>query len=593
MMKLTFTKALVLYTTSLTLLYLLLLLLRDKRKTEESTILRVDNSMFLKPLILIASLHFTLLHFLDLKISLQSLHLLFIALLFFGLLFYLTAAKEVLFSSGIVNSILFIVLLAHFILVYNPPYGLYFGEWTSTYTKMMLTGHYIMEPYRYTYNPFPAHASLLVILSKMTGILIIEKMLIRFPSYIVLIVVDLLLFNLMRRLTRSWKLGILAVLLYAITPPANFVGHIAKLASLMLVLISVLVLILSKESQAIQMTSMIAIIIAYCGAIFYHATAGLGVLVLAEMVCLNFIAQNLIIKRFNKRIHLSKEYLPKLCLIVFIVVTLIKWGWGGGFRKIIPSLYQHFLAMIEIKPNVVAPAPLYERVGVDPLQAYSWSMPVALSLAFLLYALVKKKILDSMLIFSLAIGGFLSLLLGFTSALLRTGFAASLYPGFAFIMPAAAMTVYRLLQSRKLLIIIITIILLTSSALIASKDPMNMPGRWVKLKGFIAPGEEQYYIASSLYWLLPSVNEKYLTSELIPPIKYINPFIYVKNIVYEPTDPKYQRDYKLVQGNLKSDAIYVFRINQITTYFSGGMLGSTRVDVLLNYGRYLGMCKAG
>lgn len=591
MIKLTFTKALVLYTISLTFLYLLLSLLRDEEAKRSMT--KINSSIFLKFLIPIALLDFILLHFLDLKISLQSLHFLFIALLFFGLLFHLTVTKEVLPSSSIVSNALLVALLIHFIIVYNPPYGMYFGEWTGTYAKMLLMGHYTIEPHRYTYNPFPAHASILVILSEMTGILIIEKILVRLPSYVALIVIDLILFNLMRRLIKSWRLGILAILIYATTPPANFVDHIAKLASLMLIMTGVLVLILySKEKRTTQMTNMVAIVIAYCAAIFYHATAGLGIFVLAGMVCLNFMVKNLVIRRSNKQTHLSKEYLPKLCLIVFTIVTLIKWGWGGGFRKIIPSLYHNFLAMIEMKPNVVAPAPLYERVGVDPLQAYPWSMPVAMALTFLLYALIKKKIPDNMLVLSLAVGGLLSLLLGFTSALLRTGFAASLYPGFAFIIPAAAMTVYKLLQSRKSIIIVVTITLLIFSALIASKDPMNMPGRWVKLKGFIIPGEEQYYIASSLYRLLPSINEKYLVRELIPPIKYIDPLIHVKGIIYEPTDPKYQKDYQLVQGNLKSNTIYVFRRNQIITYFSNGILGSTRVNVFLNYGKYLSICRA-
>jgi len=588
MMQISFTKALSLFTITLTLIYLILLITSEKEHKETKTKIRKPHKTLTSVTLILTMITFALLHIPDYKLTIYYQALATLA--YFTLLLHITTSRNI--PNNHSKYFLFTALLIHLLIVYNPPYGLYFGEWTRTLTKTVIEGRYEIVPGRFTYNPFPFHIGLWTAFSEVTHIPIILKISKFFPPLITLVVIDLTLYVLAKRLTGNWLVGILTILILASTPPANFLDHNAKLAGLMLVLIMTLALIKAYKGQSILSNGVIAIL-TYASGIFYHATAGLGMFIIAGI--LGFALLMGILAREHIWRRLYENRIAKILLVTVIVVTLIKWMWGGGAEKIVPSLYRNFLAMIEWRQpsETGAPAPLYERMGVDPTQAYSWALPVAITSALLLYVILKRKSLYNPLIPALAVGGLVFLFLGFSSAYFRTGFAASMYPGYAPLMLSAAVVSYKLLNSRRLVIPVLVVLLLTASATIALKDPMNIPGGWVSLKHFMTPGEEQYMLSSLVYSLPAPGYEKYLTRELVPPLNYIDPYTQVKGIVYEPTDPKYQKDYQIIQGKLEFNAIYVLRLDQIQQYFSNGQLGNTRVDVFLNNGKYLGLVRAG
>ncbi|RLF21906.1 MAG: hypothetical protein DRM97_06160, partial [Thermoprotei archaeon] len=488
MIQISFTKALPLFTIALTFVFLVMLIITEKEHKETST--RRFYGILMVPVLTLVVVAFILLHIPEYKLTLQ--YQILVTLAYSILVMYIALFKNI--PERYSKYFLFSAILTHLLIVYNPPYGLYFGEWTRTLTKTIIEGHYEIVPYRFTYNPFPFHIGLWVAFSEITQIPIILKVSKFFPPLITLIVIDLTLYVLAKRLTESWLVGILAILILASTPPANFLDHNAKLAGLMLILIMTLVFTKVYEGQNTLSNGVIAIL-AYASGIFYHATAGLGMFIIAGILGFGLLMSILIKGYVWKKLYESK--VVKIFLVIVIVVTLIKWMWGGGAQKIVPTLYRNFLAMIEWRQpgETSVLAPLYERMGVDPIQAYSWSLPVAIASALLLYIALRKKIPYNPLIPALAVGSLIFLLLGFSSAFFRTGFAASMYPGYAPLMLSAAVVLYKLFNSRKSIISVLIVLLLTVSVAVALRDPMNMPGSWVRLKGFVMAGEEQYMLS--------------------------------------------------------------------------------------------------
>ncbi|RLF17460.1 MAG: hypothetical protein DRZ82_09795 [Thermoprotei archaeon] len=584
-MQISFTKALPLFTITLTFVFLVMLIITEKER--EETKRRTFHRILIIPPMTLAIIAFALLHIPDYKLTQQ--YQILVTLVYFTLVFYIALFRNI--PERYSGYLLFLAILVHLLIVYNPPHGLYFGEWIRTLTKTIIEGHYEIVPYRFTYNPFPFHIGLRAIFSEITHIPIILKVSKFFPPLIALIVIDSTLYVLAKRLTGSWLVGILVILIFASTPPANFLDHDAKLAGLTLILIMTLALIKIYEGQN-TLGNGVVVILAYASGIFYHATAGLGMFIIAGILGFSLLMSILARERNWRRLY--ENGVAKTLLAIVIAVTLTKWMWGGGAQQIVPSLYRNFLAMIEWRqPNEIsAPAPLYERMGVNPIQAYSWALPVAIASALLLYTILRRKSPYNPLIPALAVGGLIFLFLGFSSAYFRTGFAGSMYPGYAPLMLSSAVVLYKLFNSRKSMIPVLIVLFLTTSATVALRDPMNMPGSWVRLKGFVAAEEEQYMLSLLIHDFSMPRYSKYLAGELVQTLNYIDPHTQVKGIVYEPTDPKYQRDYQIVQGKLESNAIYIFRLNQIQQYFFNGRLNNTRVNVFLNNGKYLGMTKA-
>lgn len=486
-------------------------------------------------------------------------------------------------SESRVPTLLVLVLLIHISIVFTVLSGLWFDEWHPTFSRMIETGHYMPLGKRYTYAPFAAHAALQVMLSLVTQIPIISRVSYWIPRACSLIILDLSLFVLLKRLLKDYRIGLLAIILCSVTPPANFFDHLAELAGTTLTLLMLSMLTFKRYTLR---EVFIGIVI--CTAmIFYHASAALGLIALACIVLYYVFAQ----KVYGGYRNTYNYKLASMILVPATILTLIKWGFGGGFREIIPSLYSNFRCLILGEVNRGVSVALYQRFGVNPLHALPWALPVSLAASLLLRSLLCRRNAEQglMLIIPIALGGLLTLLLGFTSAYFRTGFWGSTYPGYALLMPAAAITLRKVSWSKKLLIFVLGLFILSS--FLATGDPMLLPGGYGELKGFETPGRKQYIVISNIHSLIPTWHKVRPTKELAIPYGYIDPYMKFNPVIYEPADPKYQRDLPVIRGELNPNVIYILEWNQIFKYFSNGHLGNTKVNILYNNGEYLALNK--
>lgn len=583
-----FSQGLLLFTAVLTPAYLVILMLADRKGADiKSTGFDVRVPLLL--LAVMALLTFTLLHLPGFKSTLFYLLLapIMVAGLIFCVIILRTGSKHS--HKGL---LLFLVLLLHIIIVYQPPFGIAINERSVALAQTAIEGHYntshpLLHP---TYNPFPMDIGLLLTLTNIAGLSPISKVSGTIFSLSILLVIDLMLFSLVRRLTGRWTPGILAVLLFAMTPPVNFIEHHCKLAALMLVFIASFMLTwaFKRRGQAKRATATLA----YIGGIFYHATAGLGMFLLAGILASGGVLKRFIKERDWEYIYRSKLF--RLSLVSFIVYTLVRWLYGGGFEEIVPTLHGYVLQMLQWKEKAGEAAPLYDRAGVNSVQAYAWATPVAMASALILYILIKRRSPCDALIPSLAVGSGTFLLIGFTSAYLRSGFGASMYPGFGLLMPAAAITLYKTLRSNRFVIVILVIALVMLSAVVAVRDPMLSPKGWAtELKGVPQVGEEQLSIASTLVSIAPQNKKKVIAGEVVKPLRYLNLNTKAREFRYNPQDPSaYIQDFLVLQGRLKSDVLYILRSEQIFPYMSGGELGGTQINIIFNSERYIGFTKS-
>jgi len=584
-----FSQALLLFTSALTPLYLMLLVLSEQ-DTFKPLIRTNDAKLKLASIMVIffVLLTFTLIHIPGFKES--STYLPFVPLITLLLLSTLWLACGGEAPRWARQNILFSTILLHILIVYVPPYGIAISERHPALTRMAIEGSYdptrpLLHP---VYNPFPMDLGVLLMLSDTAGLSPIAMFTQWLIPLFMIIAVDLVLFSLMKRLTNSWIAGVLAILILAITPPANFADHHSKFAGIMLVLISTLMLIIAFKGK-LSHTAVLTSILAYVAAIFYHPTAGLGMFAVFGILLGGFL-----LKRFSSEAkEMLKSHLFRVGLILLFTITFSRWIYGGGSEELITSIENYIIAIFQWGGE--AATPLYERAGISPIQAYAWSTPVAMATALILYIILKKRAEHGALIPSLAMVGGIFLVIGLTGAYFRAGgFHGSMYPSFGFLVPATAVVAWKTLRSPKFPALFL-ISLLTMSAAVAVRDPKFSPGGLHMIGGevgggYYVGGEEELTVARTL--LPRTLSENTIKTSFGPTFSYLDPYAKVEGFIGIPKDPKYRRDYELLQGGyVKPHTIYAIRITQVPEDLLQGSFKNA-INLVYSTDWYIGFVKA-
>jgi len=584
-----FSEGLWLFTVILIPVYLAIQLVSDRSAGPEPRLFTDETKSMLSSISMVslALLTFALLHAPGFKES--STYPLLIVLMT-ALLLYVIGMKHD--SATFRGLILFSALLLHIIVLYTPPYGLILDERSPALARMAIEGFYdpsrpLLNP---IYNPFPMDVGLLLMFTEVSGLSPIAELSFSLISLSLVLVIDIVLYSLVRRLTGNWTVGVLAILIFAITPPANFIGHHAKLAGLMLVFVATFMLALEHQGRGSPWKSLTGKL-AYVSGIFYHATAGLGMFIVSGILATGFMLKHFM--REQEWEEMFKSSMFRITLATFVVITFARWIYGGGFELIVPSLRNYTLQMLEWDEGGGVAAPLYERAGVNPIQAYAWSTPVAMAISLVLYTIIRRKASHGALIPSMAIGSGVFLLIGLTGGYFRAGgFAPSMYPGFGLLMPAAAVVAWKALHSSRISALLL-IGLLTASAVVAVQDPMLSPWRILEIRSDRPGGTEQYFIASTLASITTSGKDIKAPNEILQSIRYLNPYAKARYFVGEPSDPKYSKDYALLlQGQVEANTLYVLRLEQVPRSLLDDSLYGSRIVVVFNSGGYVGFIES-
>lgn len=286
---LSFSQGLLLFTIILTPVFLLFLAFSDKKITQPATSNRTELILTLAALLLLSI--FALFHITEAKeFKVSFAYLSSIPLV---LLLMLCALRSAGAGKKLRTLALFSALLFHVIIIYMPPYGMVMHERPPVVGRLVFEGHYdpALDFVHPVYSPFPMADGLSVMFTKVTGLFPLAAFTGFLPALFLLLATDLLLYGLVKKLTKSWVAGVIAILLFAITPPLNFLDHFHKFGGMMLVLITIYSLVNAFRGEGPRW--IVLSLITYTAGIFYHPTAGLGMFLVWGILTFGFLMRRL------------------------------------------------------------------------------------------------------------------------------------------------------------------------------------------------------------------------------------------------------------------------------------------------------------
>jgi hypothetical protein len=480
----TFSQGLIIFSTTLTLVFFVLFFFAQRLKSKSETIsskLRLDIAIFC--LLIIESSTIILLQIPSFKSSL--IYLIALPLIAGVLLCTLRWSSE--FGKSRQLLILGSAIMFHAAILYFPASGMEIGERTYSIARLTIDGHWdpnwnFLNP---TYGPYPMDVSIFSTISIVTNISYISQ-LIDWAYYLPLVIAfDLILYTLTKRVTSSAIAGVLAIFLLSSLPTANLLLHASKWTGSLLVLISALALIKASEKK-IPYAYIIIANLSYAAAIFFHPSAAIGAFLPVGIVLIGYV-----VSRAVKTVSWSSFLKSRLFIsasVLLVIITLSRAIYTEGYSEtVFPAMKNFVTGIFSVSTPSEELAPVYEY-AVNPINAYAWCIPIALSTALALFVLFRKRLVGGLFTLILYFVGAFFALTGLLSAVFGAGgFQGAMYPAFVFFLPAAAILGVKALKSAKLLSGFFVILLLMYTG-IALTDPMLSKEQYSKIgAGNIAP----------------------------------------------------------------------------------------------------------
>jgi len=505
---LTFTNALILFVTTLTPIYLVLLILSERgekcEKPANNPILGIITVFLIQTEVLTLfllhnPLYRTTLSYKALTICIGC-----------SMLIVLRSISR---NNRQVTG-LSLIIMYHIILIYNPPPRIFLHEGGIALTKLFLEGRWDPNnPVNPIYGPFPMLLGLYVILSEILYIPITSPMSGWIISRLLIVIFDLALYRLIYQITNNRVAGVLAIFLFALTPPTNLLKHVPKWTAILLVLISISALINAFKRKH-PISNHIMAIVSYSAAIFYHPASIICLLLLLCIIVVSNIMKRVSVEDIWKKF--SKDKLFYTVSLLFAVITLVRSIYSKGYLEIaLPPLRNFILTAWGYSPAETY-TPVYEQ-SVSWINAYAWSTVVAMASAYIIYSLLKKTQMNNSLLLFMYSAGSVFIFIGWLFAVSKAvygSFRAATYVAFTFLVPCATVTGEKILKSSKILSFIF-IVLIVSSTGVALTDPMLSPLQYVKSGAQDIPANENDYVeACFLIEILPRNKSILVPSEI-------------------------------------------------------------------------------
>jgi len=331
---LTFSQGLIVFVMVLVPVYVALLVLSEKKKEQKTGKLAhsgmlgiVVASLLLVEVVTISLLHTPLFRT---TLTYPVLIILIAGLLLYAL--WLSPSSNKMQALVLVSAIAF-----HTILFYSPPFGIGLGERTAAGVRLTQEGQWSTD-WRFlnpVYNPFPLDVCFYSIISMITAIPYINQLngLVIWISSV--IVFDLILYILVKRITGSWITGVFAIFISALTPPL-VPGHEAQYPATLLVLISALALVKTFDGSS-PISNIIVANASYTVAIFFHPSATIGAFLPLGVVVVSYLAKQSV--KGEIWVKLSGSRLFRTAFTLFAMVTLARAIYSAGYlENILPFL---------------------------------------------------------------------------------------------------------------------------------------------------------------------------------------------------------------------------------------------------------------
>jgi hypothetical protein len=480
MITLTFSRAIPVFFVIQTLLFLLLLIASEK-KSHINTKLNISK----KALSTIMVLLYIILIISDISLLLGRINYVFQTIT--ATIIPATIVPLLVMNSE--HKLMFaIVLLWHLLLLglTMPPDLLSITEGVHMTRTMVIYGKWLPElAHNPSYNPFPTMAFLRAALSYTTGIPWFSWFIAYTMLLITTLAFDLAVYSLALRATSSHSTAILAVIISALTPYLVVTGHAYQVPATIMWLLSIAILI--KTLREPKKADFIPIILLYVAAILTHATAYVVMMFPLMLIILKLIFER---KEMNLKIH----PVMKAVIIIFLTLGIFRMAYEELYAKYvynlsysgIKSLVNKLLTLLTLsseEEGIGLKFSLYDYSGIPFYQAFLWALTASLATAITIYNMLRKRI--NIVILTSFISGALFIGLGYILATLvvSTQLYRGTYVAFSFLIPLAAETIRKVINSRKRSLALIVVFILIFSSFLATRDPEISPLYKLKSRG--------------------------------------------------------------------------------------------------------------
>jgi hypothetical protein len=349
---------------------------------------------------------------------------------------------------------------------------------------MIMYGRWIPElAHNPSYNPFPTMAFLRALLSFAMGIPWFSW----FIAYVMLIIVtlafDLAVYSLALKITASFSAAILAVIIGALTPYLVVTGHAYQVPATIMWLLSITILM--KTLRNLKRINLITIILLYIAAILTHATAYVVMVFPLLLVLLKYVFER---KEKSFRMH----PIIKVVIIIFLGFGIFRAVYEELYAKClynlgysgITRLIDKLLVFFNKEDTEGFKFSLYDYSGVPFYQASLWALTASLSTTIVIYCILRKHVDIIMLV--LFVSGALFIGLGYllaTLTIVSTQLYRGAYVAFSFLIPLAAETIRKIIDSRRISLTLVVVFILIFSSFLAIRDPGISPLYRLKSRG--------------------------------------------------------------------------------------------------------------
>jgi len=483
----TFSTALPLFAITLTLVYTVLLLMS---KVEEA-----KRGVGRGPKIYMLASLFTLV----LSVAGASLVLLtgfketipyYILLAALTTLIVLTASKAD--SPTLRAMLIFNIVMWHITMVFSqlPSTGISVGEGGDMVMSLLREGHWeFSAAHNPSYNPLPTVALNLALLNYLTSLPWYNVYLVFIYYFLLIAAYDIIVYALAKEVTSSRVAGLIAMLFVGLTPATNIVMHPYQWSGNLLILISVLMLIRVLRGFVKPHSYIIVMNLCFGSAVLIHATAAVGNLFPLAAMAVAYLTWRLL--KLQDRDTLNIMTMRNFLILVFTTlmsITIARVIYTYGYLGYIWPMMSNFLIEMFFpyeKAGVEGFTPLYDRAGVNFVQAYSWALAIAMATAFIISSLVRRRVK----VWHLALYATATLLIlaGYVvGAHFKVVASSAMYRGtyvaIPLIFPLAAMALTKTLRAGKT-IALVSLLLVVVSVPIASHDPNVSPIEYARIRG--------------------------------------------------------------------------------------------------------------
>jgi len=352
-----------------------------------------------------------------------------------------------------------------------------------------------------TYNPFPTMAFLRVALSEMLGFPWYSFIPAFFLSLAWWIAYDLIIYTLTYLVTRDRTASFISMMFVAITPLTPLHQHPYQWSSNMM-WIAALVVFFKRALQGAppRASDLTAIVLLSAGAFLTHVT-GLALPLMVALALLTWALTMKVKTRISRVVAIEEFALTtsKALLIVLILISvifIIRVSYSAEtFEYIFPILRGIITSPIHVFEKVFSPAlqtmggghtPLFERAGVNPIQAYSWTLGVSAAMAWIVYRLLKERRLTFTELFlavpTIVVVGYAFLAYGIFRVDSAYFMNRTSYVFIPLLYPLASLTMSKIAKQGKISLLLV-ILLIASAATIASHDPNISPIQFAAIRG--------------------------------------------------------------------------------------------------------------